>query len=283
MKKILVILLGITIVLGTIGCGKANSNDNESDTIQNIQEEVSKSDSNKDTIEVKKTWYESVRWDDLATKKDVELKMFGLVDHPYNFIDFKEHIQEFHAYNCYDKDDKWIQNLQDFDTFFADGMKAPVSYSDTNGSASVILKNGAHLDLSITSTLENENNRVSISDALTNGEYIYFCNWTSDFLNIEKEEGPDNTKLLDAIIEKYGKPTKINMLLESEISEDSYSINQKYYDLCYEMDNYVLVVFVNENVSNYGNEEDDVKHEIETSVKLYTKTSYQQFLEHEAQ
>lgn len=289
MRKILLIILSCTLILGLIGCGNTKNDDNNKETNQEIieqNESNDKKETNDKSIAIRNTWYDEVDWNNLAKKENVELVIFDTLDYPYNIFDIKDKITEFYAGGCFDKSLKFREKAQDVDTYLSDNYYMYRNFSTTSGNYASVHIEDDSLELSITSTPQDNTSWVNPSNAMQKGEYFYFAQYDPDKLlgiDMNDDEGYERGEIilfLDRVIEKFGKPTKINMDISSEINNEDYSLNQKYYDLVWEFEKYTIVLSVQESVGAQDNEGKYVRHDADASAYLYTDVSWKQYKEY---
>ena len=144
MKKILCILLAITMLFGLCACGKEitdnpeplEPNENQTDT-DNKQENVS-------GLKFGDFFYDVMDWDKLEAKESVNLKLCGISDAPFNVVDFKNNITEFDAFHIYTKEaENILDNLFNkisFSEICLSGFNKLLKYCNNSSPPSNLLK-----------------------------------------------------------------------------------------------------------------------------------------------
>ena len=271
MKKILCILLAITMLFGLCACGKEvvdnpkplKPNENQTDT-DNKQENVG-------GLKFNDFFYDVTDWDKLESKDNVDLKLCGISNVPFNVVDFKDNITEFDAFHIYTKE---AENILDYKTVkdfneFIDGTKMIKPNYSTTGSNSINLDldNGATFEMMITAKPEEDNVAQDILTAVNKGRHFYYAMYDVEkFLDIDMTgiefstggDKPNAKPLLEKAIEKFGKPTEIKIITDNtkDATGEDMLMGIQSYQLIYEFESYVLEIDVSETQIIFGDSRD---------------------------
>ncbi len=262
MKKILCILLSISVLFGLCACG--NNSENKEPTNQSTQTNVEGSNG----LKFKEFYYDATKWDELENKENVELKLCGISAVPFNVVDFKDNVTELHAFHVYTKGSNDSETIKDFNQFIDGTKMIKPSYSTTaKNSINIDLDNGATFEMMVTAPTDEEYVEQDILKAVSEGRHYYYAAYDVDvFLDIDMTgiefstagDKPNAKPLLDKAIEKLGKPTSIKMEMNSTDTEtdNDYLTGMQSYSLVYEFSDYTLVIAVHESQVIFGDTRD---------------------------
>ena len=254
MKKILTIVIILTMLISLVACNE---------------------DKNKMTSqELSNTVYSQTNWDDLETKSDVEFKMFGISGSPFLITDFQDLVKGFVS-NCSDEDGNSRVLIENFSDFITGEQYVEPHRTYNKSNATIDINTGSSFNFNITSN-ENDARVTSVNDALENGEYFYRTkDYVAEMLDVSVKDKSDDKMVLDGILNKFGKPTNIEIT-----RDDTYDFGDSperlfWYDLIYELGGSVLKISVYEKTVPTTKNKDS-GNDIYMYAFVYTNTSYQQ-------
>lgn len=265
MKKFLCIVLSILMLFSMTACSDKNT---EEATIENNEIDV-ETESSKTNIELgyHAFYYDTVKWNELP-EKDVDFKMGGAVSAPFDLRQFKDAINSVSA-PVYEEGYQYLGSDQYRESDFSlltDGTRFMLPYFGTSTTMTIRLnlKNESNIDMLIMAAPENDNVPQNIIQAIEEGRHHYApaTDYNKEvFLDVDMEDLPvregflkSEGNLLKKAVEKFGRPTKVELVREHMDDDDSDGtlIGNKEYNIIYEHEDFVLAIYVYETQYIYS-------------------------------
>lgn len=282
-KKIITLLTTICIFGSLMACGKeetsiSSSSTNSNETMENVENTEDTDNVNDEVVEEVETnkfqhWFKTVKWNENSEgfinslynenfKLPIDLHSLDELSNPYSY-----YVDGFNNAKAYS-----IQEILNDSRVCENEIKLFTSNDKENRITNIYFVN------------YNPENKLSSQQCYDNNwwyiEAIYnlnnVLNIDSTMLSNEYASDKKEAPLLDAIIEKYGKPSYI--LTSDAYKEDINNPNEElwlWYDLVYEYNDYVITMMVQDQPMSEYNTHMIVLH----AVKYYTKDCWNKELE----
>ncbi len=293
MKKLLAILLALTILFSFAGCAESeNPGSTPVESSGNHQEENTTATGSSQTLQLKEYWYDTVDWDSLE-EKDPDWLLFGISAAPFNIMDFASSTTDILPPALHTEDNKLIMENKpkDFEVLFQGTLSAYSTLETTSSDVFCLdLSNGASCRFSITASGEEADHVQSIRQSIEQGKYFYHSNYYVDqFLNMDMSGEPEYKlgtsgndgnviPLLEKILESFGKPTACEVTLDeaSTGGDGDFMLGYMQYILIYEYEDYVLYIPVIETQGVYASGQGGYQSS-GLSVRVYGKGAWEDY------
>lgn len=289
-KKFLSILLSVVLCLSMMftlcACGEKDdqNTDNTNSTVSSEQVDDTNNKHEESTLQVDPFWCDTYDWDTVETKTNVDFKMFSLVASPFSPASLDGHLYEISTHGVYQTGETSEVKCELISDLLSGDKYIEPTFSTTSSSSIwFYLDENTSCKMNITSDCEEGKYRANISDAVDSKNYFFYSTYDVQEMldvNVEITNSKDETPLLEKLIEKFGKP-EIKEHTSMNTRDDSYALNQIFYELRWVYEDYTVSVLVNEKCGAYSG--GNTYHEVEVSNSMvFTNVSWQKYLAKEA-
>ena len=295
-KKLLSVILSIilcfSLILMLSACGdnepQGTNHGNSNVTSEQTGNESNKNDEDgkvSSTLQTDQFWYETYEWNKVEKKTNVDFKMFGFMENPFNPSSFDGHLHKLSTHGIYEKDKYSELKCETLSDLLSDNRYTEPTFSTTSSNSIwFYIDENTSCKMNITSNCADGEIRASVKDAIDNKDYFFYSTYdVQEMLDVKAEvtDSKDDTPVLEKLVEKFGKP-EFKEALSMNTGDEAFALNQLYYELRWIYEDYTISVFVQEMCGAYSS--GNTYHEVDVSTPMvFTNVSWQKYLAHEAE